>query len=360
MKFCTILWMAGLPVIAVCLAFMACRSQSRILSPAPANSSPITSQPVPAPPEPSPASGNPKRGPVSPFTIKRYIAEHQGEEVVSLEEFWQRLGIETEQWRKYHKCKANIFRLQLDSKPGAEVMLRLYIPYGWEWGGDTRYLIFKLRKLHRKPVWELLGFIDFEDQRDHVPSQRVITIGNRHWLVLTLLADHGSNVGIYHDVWYEIDHRGVTPVLRYTSRKVITFFPHVYSSSRILGVNIESGKPRVTIRFSVRYGWDEGRGPEYTLWTKRKTASFTKLRDSKEFVLDRRRSSVTAQELKVIYGDEGIIPKELLKYHYPSLVKIAAGREGRAKAWLRIFLGTLEETPEISRLYQLMQKKRRP
>jgi hypothetical protein len=336
-------------ILTACTIFIVRRPQPKSLSSALALL-PITSQPASGTSEPLKLSGVQRLEPVSPFAIRRYIAAHQRDESASLKEFWRRLGIAIDRWQECRKCEAHIFRLQLDNEPGPEVMLRLNGRFGEE---NFLYLIFKLRKAGHKPTWKLLRVID-ESRQVRVPPQRVITIGNRRWLVLTTLEGRGSGFSLFKDTWYEVDREDMRPVLSYTSRKTLRSFPELNASSRILSAKFESGQTRVTIRFSLRYSWDEGTGQDYTLWSKRQIASFIKPTKSKEFVLDPRRSSVTERELTVIYGDEGNISAEILKYNYPYLVRLAAGKEENAKKWLRFFVLDLRDSPETRRLKQLL------
>jgi hypothetical protein len=341
-------------ILAACTIFIVRRPQPQSLSSALPHSLPSNLQHNAVTAEPRKLFAETSREPISPFVIKRYITQHQTEESVSLQEFWQRLGIKGERWQEGRKCQAHIFRLQLDNEPGPEVVLRLHVPFPTT-DGDTRYLIFTPRKAGHQTTWKFLGLIDLSGQL-RVPPQRIISIGGRHWFVLNTLAGRGSGFSLYKDVWYEVNHQGVKPVLSYPSWKFLGVFPDLQASSRLLSTKFESGQPRVTVRFSVRYSWYEVSGQDYTLWSKRQVASFIKPRNSGEFVLDPRRSNVSERELYVIYGDEGMIPAEILKYNYPSLVKLATGREGKAKRWLRTFLraANLSDAPEARRLKQLL------
>jgi hypothetical protein len=337
-------------ILTVCAIFTVRRPQPKRLSSALAASLPITLQHISSASVPPKLEGAQQQEPVSPFAIRRYIAKHQRDESASLKEFWRRLGIAIERWQECRKCEAHIFSLQLDNEPGPEVMLRLNGRFG---EGDFLYLIFKMRKAGHKSTWKLLRVIE-ESGQARVPPQRIITVGKHRWLVLTTLEGRGSGFSVFKDTWYEVDRREMKPVLSYTSRKTLRFFPELYASSRILSAKFESGQTRVTIRFSLRYSWYEVVGQDYTLWSKRQIASFIKPAKAKEFVLDQRRSSVSERELFVIYGDEGNNADEILKYNYPSLVKLAAGREGREKKWLRLFILDLSDSPKTRRLKQLL------
>jgi hypothetical protein len=307
-------------------------------------------QPISTPSELLKPGVEPQQEPVSPFAIRRYIAEHRRDESASLKEFWRRLGITIERWQECRQYEAHIFRLQLDNEPGPEVMLRLNNRFG---GGDFLYLIFKLRKANHKTTWKLLRVID-ESRQPRVPPQRIINIGNHRWLVLTTLEGGGSGFSLFRDTWYEVDRRGMSPVLSYTTRKTLHGFPELNSSSRILSAKFESGRTRVTVRFSLRYIGVDVAGQDHPLWRKIQIASFIKPTRAKEFVLDPRRSSVTERELTVIYGDEEIIANEILKYNYPYLLRIAAGREGKAKKWLWYFIHDISDSPERRQLKKLL------
>src|SRR5262249_16987258 len=188
-------------ILTICTIFIVPRPQPKSLSSDPVALLPITLQPASDTSELLKMSVEQRVESVSPVAIRRYIAAHQRDESASLREFWRRLGIAIDRWQECRKCEAHIFRLQLDNEPEPEVMLRLNGRFGEEY---FLYLIFKLRKAGHKPTWKLLRVID-EYRQVRVPLQRIITVGNHRWLVLTTLEGRGSGFSLFKDTWYEVD-----------------------------------------------------------------------------------------------------------------------------------------------------------
>jgi len=295
---------------------------------------------------------------VSPYEIKQYIEEHQKDEYVSLAEYWNRLGIDVEEWEKYGTCEVAIFELVLGRSEGSNVMLRLYDHSGWSMGG-TRYLFFKPTSTAHHTKWILLGYVDFQDQRYEVPKHRILSSEADHWLVLTILAGRGSGYGLYLDIWYEITDSGIKDVLSYTSSKFLSWrdpIPVIEARSYVIGATTESDRTNVVIDFTasyVLYG-----GPhlkeKMELWTKKQRAVFVRSSRQIRFRLDSRQSQLSNKELDAIYAGEGPSNSEILHYNVDDLVRIATSTNEKAKEWLRSYLSECGKTPERERLLKAL------
>lgn len=295
---------------------------------------------------------------VSPYEIKQYIEDHQKDESVSLAEYWKRLGIDIEEWKRYGTCEVAIFELALGRGEETNVMLRLYDPSGWSMGG-TRYLFFKPFATAHQPEWKLLGYVDFQDQRYEVPEHRLINSGEDHWLVLTILSGRGSGYGLYHDNWYEIDDSGMKPVLSYPSSKVLSWrdpIPVLEASSKVIRATRESNRTSVLIEFTASYVIYGGAHlkEKVELWAKTQSAVFVRSSGQERFKLDARQSQLSNKELYTIYDGEGPSNSEILRYNFDDLERIATGTNEWAKEWLRSYLSECWKTPETQRLLRTM------
>ncbi len=297
-----------------------------------------------------PASGNS----ISPYEIKRYIDEHQRDEHISLEPYWHQLGIKTEELEKYGKYKAEVFALDLDHKEGPEVMLRLYDNSGWS-NGAVRYLLFKPSKSDQRTKWRLLGYVYLDDLRYSLPEHRVVSSGESHWLVLTVLVGSGSGYGLYHDQWYEITAGGLKEVFECPAKKFVSWgdpYPILEAESKIISTPTETGTTKVVIEFSASYVlYNDGREDQKTkLWSKKQRAVFVRQIESEEFKFDEQSSELSQVEFNAVYEGEGPSDIEILRYNFASLENIALGKDEKLKGWLRSYLIKCKETDEKEKL----------
>jgi len=295
---------------------------------------------------------------ISPYEIKQYIEKHRTDEYVSLADYWNRLGIDVEAWEKYGTCEAALFEITLGRGNETDVMLRLYDPSGWSMGG-TRYLFFKPIATARRPEWQFLGYLDFEDQRYAVPDHSIITSGSEHWFVLTIQAGRGSGYSLYYDYWYEINNDRLRLVLSYPSGKFrswIESVPVLEASSEIISATTESDRVTVVIEFTasyVRYG-DAKHDRSAELWAKTQRAVFVRRSEEERFRPDTTRSELAMKELDAIYDGEGPSNSEILRYNVRHLERIAAGADEGAKEWLRAYLAECKNTPEREHLLRVL------
>jgi hypothetical protein len=295
---------------------------------------------------------------VSPFEIKQYIEQHQEDEFVSLAEYWNRLGIDNEEWVKYGKCEVAIYELALGRNEGTDVMLRLYDLSSWSMGG-TRYLFFKPITTAHKPEWRLLGYIDFQDQRYAVPGHRVITSGADHWLVLSIMTGRGSGYSLNHDEWYEIDDNGVKLVLSYPSSKFLSWrdpIPVLEASSKVISATEESDRTKVVIEFTASYVLYGGAhfNERIELWTKTQRAAFVRGSRLEPFGLDGPQSQLSDTELDAVYDGEGPSNSEILRYNFDDLERIATGTNERTQEWLRSYLSECRNSTYRERLLRAL------
>ena len=295
---------------------------------------------------------------ISPYKIKEQIDQQQQDEHISLEEYWKRLGIETERWGKYGKCEVEVFELELDREEGPEVILRLYDDSGWSMGG-TRYLVFKPGTDDHGTEWKLLGHIDLEDQRYSIPEHRVISSGESRWLVLRALTGRGSGYGLYLDQWYEFTDGGIRIVLKYPSKKILARtkpLPILEAESKIISAITESGTTKVAVEFSASYVlFDNGQADQKTnLWNKKQKSVFIQKAESEEFKFVPKESELSEEELNTVYNGEGPSNSEILRYNYRDLEKIALGKDETIHEWLRLYLKECKDTQEKENLLKVL------
>ncbi len=290
---------------------------------------------------------------ISPFEVRDYITKYRTDEYFVMDDLWKQLGIESGGWRGCNGCKVKVFPLQFNNDSGKEAMLRLT---PWLQGG-TRYLFF--RKPNSSSTWELTAKLDLHEIGWGHAQHRMIVIGDQRWFVINKLAGTGSGYSRFNEVWYEITGQKVTPVLSYPVYGFTSFFPNRKASAKISQTKSINGEPKITVQFSVIYSWYDSPNDKYNLWKKIQTATFIKSKNIDKFALDPKRSPATLEEIDMIYGGEGVTSEFLIQSNYENILRIAKGKEGKTKKWLRLFMESsrLPDTPEIQRLNQLLVSK---
>jgi hypothetical protein len=307
-------------------------------------------------PQPTPTLH--KKESVSPYEIKQYIAAHERDDSISLADYWNRMGIETEAWGRYDYCKAEIFKLQLDSETGNEVILRLNnisTPTS-----ATRYLIYRQIYSPHKIDWQFLGYFDVSGYFE-VPRQKVVTAGTHRWFVLSYLAGRGSAYGLDYDEWYEIGDHGIKKVLKYPSRKYIGVnSPSLETRTKIISATATSGVAEIKIQFFASYGAydaaETSSDTQFGLWNKKQVAMFVKqLGLDEKFNLDTIKSNISSEEIENIYGGDSIEAELVIKYNYAELAKRGAGNNTKQKEWLSGLLDISSDTQEKERLQGILR-----
>jgi len=284
------------------------------------------------------------RRPVSPYEIRRYVLEHRDHTVgpdyiLSLENYWLRLGIPVEEWRGYGRCKVDLFRVALSSGSRDDVLLRLYDDSGWSWG--CRYLLFRGLEAEQcgQTQWTFLGAIDLTDQRYGLPEDEVVEAGNKRWLAIKMLVGRGSGYNSYAESLYEITANGFDEVLtfpshRYISGEGVRDLPSSLLHGRIINTRASEGGASIVVEITITYSVE---GME--LWKKRQRATFNRDADSSSFELDPTRSDITEEEIDDVFDSDMWLPKDkMIKYYNKELTRIALGNNTQAKEWLARFL----------------------
>jgi hypothetical protein len=308
---------------------------------------------------------------ISPYEIKFLIDqnnkadEQQQGNGLDFGPIWARLGIKQEASKKKFlvddvcngNCEALLSILELDGKPGKEVLLRLFRQVTDEY----IYLIFKrANPQSNKARWILLGYIPvciwYEDSH-----QRVETIGTNKWLVITHNAGHGSAYGREDDDWYEVSDNGVTLAFSYYVHEYDGMNPATESKTKIVKSTLRNGVPTITLQVSYLYlDYDES-GDRLPLWREKAKATFAKKRKSSKFVPDFSKSEMSAEGICDLTASDDSCQSEssgnttFLQYNYEELSGIAARGNEKQKEWLRNFLKDCDESVEKQSLQKALE-----
>jgi hypothetical protein len=297
---------------------------------------------------------------ISPYEIKRLIDENNKSDIqgqrYDLEPVWKELGIKKSEdliQCNYYGCHADIFSLELDARLGRETILRVSAEV------TDRYLIFKRTSAQHDSdkSWLMLGYIDaFTRWSDG--KYRVETVGTQHWLVVEETTGHGSGFGSYADTWYEVSENGVMPVFTCPSS---CYWAESWIGvaqgfdSRILQVVAQNHAITAKVQFHRFYEEYEN-NKRIPLWSKNETVTFIQGVKSDDVGFVPRNSDISPKEFEAIYlSDDPLSANDVLKYNYPQLAKIAAGKENKRKEWLRAFLDKCNDSAEKQSLQKALE-----
>ena len=323
----------------------------------------------------------------SPFEIARAVNRsngiwrHQRIDVpVDLAETWKQLGIDGPACGS--DCEAKVFRLDLDKQPGSEVLLKLTRSYDF-----CRYLIFKFRgrNLPRTRRWKLLGYIDHDFNRYRMAEQRVVRAFGKNWLVIRGQEGSGSGYYLYGDTWFEVNKKGVRPVLHYSVDGLTDAGIGGLNwklSSRAIAVK-GTRKQSIRVSFVVFYTAQGFEDVDFTRrFVNRRQAYYVWNKRSREFVFTKRGSTISEYEMNLVANVETEPSSEnggvkiggntffsglrgfvgsgyemFLRLNAARLMNIAQGRNEQSKAWLSKFLTQCEDIPEKLAIERVLLKK---
>jgi hypothetical protein len=295
---------------------------------------------------------------ISPYEIKRLIDSADG---LDLKLVWRKLNIDTAdaafaRFNDYDGCyEAKIYKIELDGKLGDETLLKL--DFGMP--ESTLYLIFKHANGQHNVGWNLLGYIPYIYGAPFVPpSQKVLSDGRHHWLVIDYSTGHGSGFGSGADDWFEISQSGVRKVLSYQNGLFIGFqSPTIDRNNKVLKCEYRDGMTTVVIRSATSYGYyDEQTTEPFDLWMNKRNAIFIKLPRMRKFIFDSQHSEMSAKEIDPDYGEWAEISNEdILKYNYRDLKRLAIKGNRKQKEWLRDFIDARDDSVEKQSLQKALE-----
>lgn len=302
---------------------------------------------------------------ISPYEIKRRIDENnlaarRGEaDELDLGHILEQLKAEPDDGiRCYGNCRASVFTLELDGKPGKETMLRVdYEPIF-----TYHYLIFKQVRgqAEKSTQWSFLGDIVSGGWYSG-PEARVEIAGAGRWLVVGGVSGHGSGFHSTAERWYEISEAGVVKVLSYQTRLFASTFgagPGTERETRILKSEYRAGMATLVLQSTTSYAGYKHLAERFPLWSSKRTVTFIKVPGSPRFTFDSLHSEMMEKELINCYGDcEHVTDEEFLKYNYHELVRLAARGNAKQKEWLRSYLDTCDDTMEKQSLQTVLGDK---
>ena len=316
---------------------------------------------------------------VSPFELARSINDIRRKQVdLDLKETWQKFGIDAGSFETCGSdCEAKLFRHELSSHAGSEVVLKLTRSFDF-----CRYLIFARAEDGRG--WKFLGHIDHDFNKYEMARHRIATADGRPFLVVRGQEGSGSGFALYAETWYEVSGRGVYAVLSYPSDGHTNPWPAGLARSFQASQIRDAGRTRrATIQYTVSYDTAGYDNDNLKLeFINRHRASYNWESQSKKFVFDAKQSNISEAEINAIANiqsdDEPQAGTKIgettfysssearsflgggyevfLKYNTARLMMIAKGRQTKAKAWLRQFLNECRDTDEKKALLAAMGK----
>lgn len=314
---------------------------------------------------------------ISPFELAKSINNILRTKVdVSLKETWQKLGIEAGSFEDCsNDCEARVFRHELSSHTGPEVVLKLTRFFDF-----CRYLVFG--RTHDGRGWKFLGHVDHDFNKYEMARHRIATVTGRPFLVVRGQEGSGSGYALYAESWYQVSDNGVKPVLSYPSDGHTNPWPAGLARSfKVLTIPGAAGSNGLTAQYTVSYdtaGYDNN---NLKLEFVNQHRVFYKWDDTAgKFVIDSQQSNISAAEIAAIANIESDeAPKDgakiggttfyssakafigggyevFLKYNLPRLMTIAKGRVAKSKSWLKQFLTECRDTDEKKALLAALGK----
>jgi hypothetical protein len=346
----------------------------------PGQNSPTSAQPA-ATAEPKLTSSLERpQGPtasISPIELARSINHaRRAQTNVELAETWQKLGVDAGSFEVCGSdCEAKVFRYELSSHTGTEVVLKLTQSFDL-----CRFLIFGQAK---DGGWKFLGHVDHDFNKYEMARQRIASVNGKPFLIIRGQEGSGSGFALYAETWYEVSDTGVKPVLNYPADGHTNPWPAGLARS-FQATNIPTtDRERLTIQYTVTYdaGGYDGDGVKLE-FINRHRLSYHWDNSAGEFALDPQQSNISAAEVAAIANTQSDDePKAgtkigetvfysasesrsfigggyevFLKYNFPRLLTIAKGRAGKSKTWLKQFLTECNDTDEKKTLLAALEK----
>jgi len=317
----------------------------------------------------------------SPFSLARLL-RHQSSQTfpVDMSGVWQSLGITPGDFETCQgECEAKIFRTELDNSSGREVILELTRLWN-----VRRFLVYKKGNAG-SPRWKFLGYVDHDFNRYWMAEHRVVRAFGKNWLVIRGQEGSGSGYYLNGDTWFEVNKKGVRPVLHYSVDGL--------TDAGIGGLNWKlksrpvavggARAPTIRLRFVVYYTAQAFEDFSFTRrFVNRRDAYYGWNKRSRQFVFSGRPSTISEYEMNLVANVETEPSSEnggvkiggstffsslkgfvgsgyemFLRLNAPKLVKIARSRDGQSKVWLGKFLTQCEDIPEKLAIEKALQEK---
>jgi hypothetical protein len=237
--------------------------------------------------------------PVSPLELLNIVRNDNYENIKAL---WTKLSIDaTPLDGLLDRCPCDA-QAQTFSDSTKEVITVVRV--GETFFGATFLVFHQARSSSTRPIWVLLGHIDFP-QRE-IPEYSLMESASDRFLIVHAERDHGSRIGAESVEWYAVQDRGFEHVLSYPGKAYMSgvwlgsrlgpgppFGPSVFINSDVVSFSRIGNEELLKVHFSLSLR-DEERNS--TVCTVERNVTFVRS-DRPKFVLDANRSEITAKEL---------------------------------------------------------------
>jgi hypothetical protein len=293
---------------------------------------------------------------LSPYEIKFFINTHQDGDLTIL---WHRLGIPVSKDNTFGRgiieqcahCEAETFAYEFDGDIGDEVLLKISDGPAEAYS----YVVFKQIGVDGDR-WRALGHVDAWGKYEDSEHMLVLS-GGRQWLLIKGQDASGSGVALYSERLFQVTKHGLNEVVSFPSdgfQGGWSTAPEKEFSGQLISCETVGRSIRVTVEFTVTYVGMLGKSDkDVHLFSKRQRAVFEQSSTNRKPVLDLAQSQLSQHELVTIYNIDSMTATDFFHYNFDQLQKIARGKEGQRKQWLREYLKTCADSSWKKELMKL-------
>ena len=193
------------------------------------------------------------------------------------------------------------------------------------------------------------------------PTHRIVMFGRKPHLVVTGQGQAGMCLSTVVEYWIDLSAADFGPVFSYTSKGSYNQCGagELYRSvSSLVGPILTEPVASITVHYYMEFSSALDLGTDVVpvgLGTRSDTVVYTR-KVGEDFRVDEKRSTVSEQQVRVLYDDLGNQPpsEDFLRWDLDALAAIAAGRDSAERQWLKWFLKTCPDTAEKRRLAKLL------
>jgi hypothetical protein len=320
----------------------------------------------------------------SPYEIAKLVNENRRQQklsrvnaVLDLRPIWQRLRLDSGSFDECGgDCTAEISTLDLNSKPGPEVILKLT-----GFSERCRFLVF--RKVGR--AWTVVGHVDHNFNRYQMARHRVVRFSGKPWLLIRGQEGSGSGFSLYSETWYQVSQSGIRSVLSYPVAGTTYPWPAGLAREfKAQTITDSKSSGDLVLRYIVSYiklDYNSNKPSNFMINEHRVRFKWNK--KTKSFKFNPARSDVSEAEISAIANIEdekssagktlgsmkfysgtenkawvGGGYEVFLKYNLGSLMKVASDKNNKDREWLRLFLNDCHDIPEKRALTAALERGR--
>jgi hypothetical protein len=255
------------------------------------------------------------------------------QESVDTATIWERLGIDDQfnglqGWDKpksfltvCNYCQADIYRFDLDERPGDEMLLR--VASGLE---ECRYLLFKEDGVNQNslPKYRLIGTVDHSFGRYEMPEHYFVVGGGRVFLAVKVQTQSGSGVAMYVDRLFTVVKDRLVEVLDFPHRgHQEMWWNHLTMGREFNGrvADIRRFGDSYTIEIGLNVAYDKWDNVSVPMWTKKQKATYRWSVGTKGAVLVPELSTVSNRELESVYEVDDLSDNEFENFNRQEIRK---------------------------------------